>query len=103
MFRTSFVLLTAAIMATSASAKDYSGNTDFTSTYESSGGMVTFPHGSHAEKLSTKCNFCHSALRTFGGISEMYGHKLCKFCHENNGGPKGCTDCHDTEKKAPKK
>lgn len=90
------------IFAAAASASEYTGNADFISKYTSAGGEVTFPHGLHAGKLSTTCNACHSALRTFGGMSQVYGHKYCKFCHASNNGPTECSACHDSAKTARK-
>lgn len=97
MQKTLIILFIFLVLTTPAFSNDYSGDANFQSTYESAGGRVTFSHALHAEKFHTECNFCHSALRTFGGVSPIYGHKICKFCHEKNGGPTGCGACHDSD------
>ena len=90
------ILFISMLVALQAYSADYiGGEANFTSTYESTGGKVTFPHGKHAEGLSTECNLCHSALRTFGGVTQVYGHKFCNVCHEKQGGPSDCNACHD--------
>jgi len=95
----SVTLVISLVFVTMSTAAEYSGNTDFSRKYPSVGGEVNFPHGLHADNLSTTCNACHSALRTFGGISQIYGHKYCKFCHEKNNGPTECNTCHDITRK----
>lgn len=95
MYRFTLITFLTLFLVSPVFSDQFKGNADFTSTYESTGGLVTFPHGLHAEKISKKCNYCHSALRTFGGVSQMYGHKICKFCHESNNGPEKCAACHD--------
>ena len=100
---TAVILVMTLLFTASAIAAEYTGDADFVRRYPSPGGRVTFPHGLHASNLSTTCNACHSALRTFGGISQIYGHKYCKFCHEKNNGPTECSACHDTTKKEHQK
>jgi len=95
----SVILVMSLVCVAMATASEYSGNADFVRTYASTGGEVSFPHGLHASNLSTTCNACHSALRTFGGVNQIYGHKYCKFCHEKNNGPTECRACHATSNK----
>lgn len=95
MYRFFLLIFLILLIVSPVSSDQLKGSADFTSTYESKGGLVTFPHGIHAEKLSKKCNNCHSAFRTFGGVSKIYGHKVCKFCHQNNSGPEKYNACHN--------
>ena len=67
----------------------------FKKTYQSTSGVVTFDHGSHAFGRVKDCAFCHSALKTFGGkMNELFAHNFCKACHESNNGPSECKGCH---------
>ena len=74
------------------------GNIDFTKTYENAKGNVTFYHKKHAERFIDDCGYCHSALKTFGGeVTKLYGHEVCRKCHESHHGPTNCDNCHSSQ------
>ena len=77
-----------------------SGNYKFNKTYQTSAEAVTFYHERHVDRSKSDCGFCHSALRIFGGVSELYAHDFCKACHESRNGPTECSQCHDNHKTA---
>ena len=85
-----------AFLAISAFAEvDYAGDMKFTKTYKNPTGSVIFQHQKHAERFLDECGFCHSALSTFGGeVNELFGHTICKKCHESHNGPTECNECH---------
>ena len=70
-------------------------NIQFTKKYQTSFGLVTFDHQSHAADRVNECAHCHSALKTFGGINKLFAHNYCKTCHKANEGPTTCEGCHD--------
>ncbi len=76
------------------------GDLNFSKTYENSAGAVTFNHEEHSSRFLDECGFCHSALKTFGGkVDKLFGHKVCRVCHESHDGPIGCSQCHDKQNK----
>lgn len=91
----SFLLFAALIFTSPVSAERIF---DFTRTYASSAGAVTFNHQKHAEEYTHDCQLCHSALKVFGGtVNELFAHNYCKDCHARKtarNGPTGCSGCH---------
>lgn len=72
-----------------------SENYKFKLSFQSTEGVVTFDHESHAYGRLKDCAICHSALETFGGkVTELFAHNYCKTCHESNNVPTECNDCH---------
>ena len=76
------------------------GDPNFTKTYPTSKGEVTFTHGSHA-KVTKDCAFCHGLYEANNSIvNKDFGHKSCKTCHKKMNGTDGtnapttCTGCH---------
>ena len=55
----------------------------FEKEYQSTLGVVTFDHEAHAMGRVKDCEFCHSALKTFGGQ-----------VNESRNGPTECGGCH---------
>lgn len=75
-----------------ASAND---NYKFKINFQSASGVVTFDHEAHAMGKEKDCEFCHSALKTFGGkVDELFAHKFCVLCHQSKNGPTECKGCH---------
>lgn len=70
---------------------------NFTKTYDTSKGVITFNHQGHAELLKD-CASCHGQLEQFGGqVNKDFGHKVCKVCHQADAtktAPTICTGCH---------
>ena len=94
------VISTVTFAVANTADKYTAGSLKFIKTYENSAGAVTFHHTRHAESFLDECGFCHSALRTFGGqVNELFGHKVCRVCHETHNGPLECNQCHDNQKK----
>ena len=96
-----FIVISTVSFATANTTDKYtSGNHKFIKSYDNSAGEVTFNHTKHAESFIDDCGFCHSALRTFGGqVNELFGHKVCRVCHETHNGPLECNKCHGNQKK----
>lgn len=73
-------------------------NLNFIKTLQSTEGVVTFDHGSHAYGRVKDCAECHSALKIFGNkVNELFAHNFCKDCHESHNGPTECSGCHKEE------
>ncbi|PLY03260.1 MAG: cytochrome C [Desulfuromonas sp.] len=62
-------------------------------TYENKKGNVTFDHKAHQEKLGD-CAKCHEGTPAKIAVDKDFGHKTCKACHKDMGGPTKCNDCH---------
>lgn len=68
-------------------------------------GEVTFPHHAHQAKVAD-CTTCHHNGVDAGTCTSCHGvkpeapkakdafHKQCKGCHQEQGGPTSCKDCH---------
>lgn len=70
---------------------------NFTKTYESKKGVVTFNHTAHS--TAYECAVCHDAEMTPSLIvvDKEYGHKTCKSCHKAvkvDTAPTKCNGCH---------
>ena len=90
------LMLCIAIFSVTFAFANIKGDFNFTKTYQATAGVVTFDHKNHTERFTDECGFCHSALKTFGGkVDKMFGHKVCRVCHESHDGPSECTGCHD--------
>jgi hypothetical protein len=77
------------------SLADIRGDFRFQKEYENSYGLVVFNHEKHAVSAVQDCGYCHSALKVFGGkVNELFGHKVCKVCHESKNVPAECISCH---------
>lgn len=63
-------------------------------TFENKKGTITFEHKKHQERVSGDCTKCHEGTPGKFGIDKTFGHKTCKGCHEEMGGPTKCNDCH---------
>lgn len=62
-------------------------------TYENKKGSITFDHKMHQDKLDD-CSKCHEGEPAKIEVDKDYGHKTCKSCHKDMGGPTKCNDCH---------
>ena len=62
-------------------------------TYENKKGTVTFNHKAHGEQLGD-CAKCHEGEPAKIEVDKAFGHKNCKSCHKEMGGPTKCNDCH---------
>ena len=63
-------------------------------TFENKKGTITFNHKAHQDKLGGDCTKCHEGTPGKFGIDKTFGHKTCKSCHKDMGGPTKCNDCH---------
>ncbi len=98
------ILVASFSIACSLACANIIGNFNFTKTYENSAGPVTFYHTKHAERFLEECAFCHSALETFGGeVTKLFGHEVCRKCHESHRGPTECNQCHKAPHRVTKK
>ena len=86
----SVLLVPLAFNALAAETEDY----NFKRTFQTSYGVVVFDHEAHAMGRVKDCATCHSALKTFGGISALFAHNFCKTCHASRNGPTECNGCH---------
>lgn len=74
-------------------------NPDFTKTYETSKGVVTFNHTVHSTTLPD-CRVCHSTeIPETIEVTKDWGHKMCKGCHKESistapNSPVRCNGCH---------
>ena len=62
-------------------------------TYDNKKGTVTFNHKDHQDKLGD-CAKCHEGEPAKIEVDKDFGHKTCKSCHKEMGGPTKCNDCH---------
>lgn len=93
------VTILAVVLLATASFADV-GDPNFTKTYETSKGVITFNHYAHSVNMED-CAFCHGVLEQFDNVvSKDFGHKGCKACHkrvnDNEGAnaPTKCSGCH---------
>ena len=63
-------------------------------TFENSKGTITFQHKVHQDRLSGDCSKCHEGTPDKFEVNKDYGHKTCKACHKDMGGPTKCSACH---------
>lgn len=59
-------------------------------------GTITLQHKAHADRIKD-CSKCHATAAggdKFLPMGMMKGHTTCKACHQANGGPTNCGDCH---------
>ena len=71
-------------------------NYKFKKAFQSTSGVVIFDHEAHAMGRVKDCEFCHSALKIFGGkVNELFAHNFCKVCHDSSNGPTECNGCHN--------
>lgn len=87
-----------AVVLTCACAYAADLDPNFVKTYDTSKGVVTFNHQSHAETLM-ECAGCHGQLEAYGGVNKKFAHTACKECHKAMGSdypnsPVRCTGCH---------
>ena len=68
-------------------------------------GTVTFPHRVHQERIGNcqtchhkgveagACRGCHDIVKRAPQGKDAF-HKVCRGCHEDQGGPTQCNGCH---------
>ncbi|PLX81709.1 MAG: hypothetical protein C0616_03655 [Desulfuromonas sp.] len=69
----------------------------FSKTFQTKQGPVTFSHERHADTYAKDCAFCHVALNIFGGkMNKMFAHNFCNDCHVQReiSANKDCQYCH---------
>lgn len=62
-------------------------------TYDNKKGAVTFDHKAHQDAVG-ECSKCHEGAPGKIEVDRDYGHKTCKSCHKDMGGPTKCNECH---------
>ena len=91
------VLLAIALSCSPVFGTDLDPN--FTKTYDTKKGAVTFNHQLHVETMG-ECDSCHGQLETFGGeVNKKFAHVVCKSCHKDvialsPNAPTKCNGCH---------
>lgn len=65
-----------------------------TYTFENKKGTITFNHRAHQDRLKGDCAKCHQGEPGKFEVNKDFGHKTCKGCHKEMGGPTKCNDCH---------
>ena len=63
-------------------------------TFENKKGNITFKHKEHQDALNGDCSKCHEGTPGKFGVDKAFGHKTCKGCHKEMGGPTKCNGCH---------